>query len=168
VVVLAHLARIGKRELKDKLRAKLRLVRLLYQRGHSREQIRVLLRFLDWILRLPEDLEKRIMSTSHVLEHGKPMPFLSNIERWGIQKGLRRGLRKGRKEGKEEGKQEGLAEGLHEAIAISLEHRFGTPGLELLPQIREIHSAERLRDLLRRLQTARSLTAFRAALEKRC
>jgi flagellar biosynthesis/type III secretory pathway protein FliH len=100
------------------------------------------------------------------------MPFLSNIERWGIQKGLRRGLRKGRKEGREEGKKEGeqkgLAEGLQEAIAISLEHRFGTPGLELLSQIREIQVAERLRELLRRLQTARSLAAFRAALGKRC
>lgn len=33
------------------------------------------------ILRLPEDLEKRIMSTRLTLEHRRTMPFLSNLER---------------------------------------------------------------------------------------
>ena len=167
VVVLAHLARIEKRDTRDKYRAKLRLVRLLFERGHTRKQIRALLRFLDWILRLPETLERRILSTRHTLEHGRPMPFLSNLERWCMQKGLRRGLRRGRKEGKEEGKQEGLAEGLREAIALGLERRFGTAAEEIRPRIEEIRSAARLRALIAKLITAPRLQDFVAALERR-
>jgi flagellar biosynthesis/type III secretory pathway protein FliH len=140
----------------------LRLARLLYKRGYTRQGIQDLLRFLDWILRLPEDLEKRIMEAAETLEHGKRMPFLSNIERWSME----RGHKKGKEEGKAEGKQEGLAEGLHEAIAIGLELRFGTQALELLPRVRKIQAAGRLRTLLRRLKTAKSLMTFRAALER--
>ncbi|NWJ96647.1 MAG: hypothetical protein HXX20_12760 [Chloroflexi bacterium] len=36
---------------------KVRLVELLYQRNYEKKQVRQLLRFIDWIMVLPEDLE---------------------------------------------------------------------------------------------------------------
>lgn len=159
VVALAHLARLGASDGKRRFDAKLGLVRLLYRRGHTLEEIQALLRFLDWILRLPEDLERKIMDVTETLEHGKRMPFLSNIERWSIEKGLEKGLEKGR--------QKGLVEGLQEGIAIGLRARFGAEALEVMPRVRKIQSAPRLRGLLRRLQTSRSLATFRASLGRK-
>ena len=170
VVVLAHLLRIDSPGVKDLYRSKLRLIRLLYQRGYDRKRVRDFLRFLDWILRLPEPLEDRIMKVTLSLEGKNHMPFLSNIERRGLQRGHEKGLEEGKQIGQQIGQQIGeqLGErrGLLEAIALGLELRFGAQALELLPRVREVQEVERLRGLIAELKQTESLEAFREALGK--
>lgn len=163
VVVLAHLSRIEASGVKHLYRSKWRLVRLLYNRGYDQQHVRDFLRFLDWIIRLPENLKDKIDARTLALEGRKNMPFLSNIER--------RSLAKGHSQGLEEGKQIGLSEGEHrglvEAIALGLELRFGPQSLEHLPRVREIGSVERLRELVAVLWKATTLEPFLQAVERR-
>ena len=58
VVVMAHLQTIATRQdAKKRLQSKLALVRMLYERGYSKQDILELFRFIDWVLVLPEELE---------------------------------------------------------------------------------------------------------------
>ncbi|WP_295882092.1 hypothetical protein [uncultured Thiohalocapsa sp.] len=57
-VVLAHLANQATRgDAQARFARKLHLTRRLYERGLPRQTIIDLYRFLDWLMRLPEDLE---------------------------------------------------------------------------------------------------------------
>lgn len=142
IVVLAHLARVDRPTVEGVYRSKWRLVKLLYQRGHGKQQIQDLLRFIDWILRLPKELEARIMSRTEALEQRHNMPYLSNIERRGIEKGLR------------------------EFIGLALDFRFGAHALDVMPKIESIDGAEKLRRLADELKIAPSLEVFLAAVER--
>jgi hypothetical protein len=178
VVVLAHLAALAARKGPTRARrfeAKWRLFKLLYRRGYSRQAVRDLVRFLDWILRLPEELEREIIERARSLEPRKTMPFLSNIERWAIEKGLKQGHEKGykegraegREEGREEGQEEGLRKGLLEAIALGLECRFGKRGLKVLPRVRKIQDLEKLRWVVAEVNKTPRLEDFLEALDRR-
>jgi hypothetical protein len=57
IVVMAHLkSKATKRSPEDRLQWKLSLVRILLESGLSRQDIRQLFRFIDWIMVLPEEL----------------------------------------------------------------------------------------------------------------
>lgn len=115
--------------MKSLYRSKLRLIRLLFERGYKRPKVRDLLRFLDWTLRLPVPLENRIVHKTIALEGKKPMPYRSNLERFNIARGFEEGLQQGQKLGKEQGLCEGERHGLLEAIALGLELCFGAQAL---------------------------------------
>jgi hypothetical protein len=68
-----------------------RLTRFLYARDYTREQILAWFRVLDWMLRLPEDLEKGFMDELTAFEEQQNMPYVTSVERIGIQKGRREG-----------------------------------------------------------------------------
>jgi len=46
----------------DRKTAKLRLVRLMYDRGYSRAEILELFRIIDWMIRLPKALERAFLA----------------------------------------------------------------------------------------------------------
>ena len=71
---------------------KLRLVRLLYERGYSREQVLELFRVLDWILQLPEEMEREFKRDLIAFEEQANMPYITSIERLGRQEGRQEGL----------------------------------------------------------------------------
>jgi len=50
---------------------------------------------LDWILRLPEDLELEFREELIAFEEKEHMPYVTSVERIGIQKGLQQGRREG-------------------------------------------------------------------------
>ena len=101
--VLAQLQALTHRSGSARKFAKLRLIRFLYQRDYTREQILAWFRVLDWMLRLPEDLEKEFMDELTAFEEQQNMPYVTSAERVGIQKGLQQGLEQGRQEGRKEG-----------------------------------------------------------------
>ena len=117
--------------------AKLRLIRFLYQRDYTREQILAWFRVLDWILRLPEDLEKEFMDELTAFEENEHMPYVTSAERVGIQKGL------------EQGRKEGEAAILLRLIAL----KFGSPTEEVRARIQEA-DADTLLDWSARILTA--------------
>jgi predicted transposase YdaD len=87
----------------ERLTSKLGLTRLLYQRKYSRQQIIDLYRFIDSIVRLPEELDQAFRQEVTRYEEEKRMPYVSSIERLGRQDGLKEGLEKGLEKGRQEG-----------------------------------------------------------------
>ena len=109
VVVMAHLASITtKKDDPDRLIWKRRLVRMLYERGYSKEDILNLYRFIDWVISLPEDLEIQFHEEVINLEKEQKMPYITTAERIGLKKGREEGIKEGIEEGMAKGMEKGL------------------------------------------------------------
>src|SRR6266702_1824267 len=96
VVVMPQLqARATQRRPTTRLQAKVQLIRHLYTRGWTRQQILDLFRFLDWVLTLPEALEQQFQVALAQVEAETHMPYITSIERMGIEKGIQQGFQQG-------------------------------------------------------------------------
>lgn len=73
----------------SKYAAKRELIRLAYQRGYERKYIASLLRFIDWLMILPDELEDKLESEVEQFKEDKPMPYVTSWERRGIKQGQR-------------------------------------------------------------------------------
>ncbi len=149
-LVLAHLMTQKTRQEPGARRAwKLRLVKGLYDRGMDADQVRQLFRFIDWMMDLPEELDRQFWHEVHRYEEEKHMPFVTIAERVGREEGL------------QEGKQKGLREGLLVGIEVALKLKLGGDGLRLLPEIRQIADPEKLRAVQLAIETASSADELR-------
>jgi hypothetical protein len=138
VVVLAHLKAMETQHAPAERHAwKIHLVRALYERGRSAEDVRQLFRFIDWIMALPEALDGLFWQEVEEYQEEKHMPFISTPERVGMKKGYLAG------------------------IELGLKLKFGADGLQLMPEIRELHEHELLADVLQAIETAASPDALR-------
>lgn len=70
-------------------------------------------------------------------------------------------LKKGRQEARQEARQEGLRQGILWAIEFGLELKFGSSGLELMPEISQIQDVDVLRAIQEGLRTINSLDELR-------
>lgn len=155
--MLAHLeARATARDARARLRAKLALVKRLFGRAYSKQDVLELFRFLDWVLALPAELAHPFQVGVRRLAKERRMPYISSIERLAME----RGLNKGRAEGRSEGRSEGRADAVLDVLAA----RFERVPRPVRQSVRRIKDDARLSRLLRRAATARSLDAFQAAL----
>ncbi|MDY0164436.1 hypothetical protein [Desulfobotulus sp.] len=69
----------------DELKAwKFHLVRLMYERSYDREGIQELFRYIDWMIRLPVDLERQFLEDVYRMEEEKEMPYITSAERFGM------------------------------------------------------------------------------------
>lgn len=132
IVVMAQLKALKTKKDDTKLIWKIKLMRMLYERGYNREQILKLFRFLDWIIRLPKDLELKFRK--EVEKEDVRMPYVTSIERLA----------------KEEGFLEGKQEGFLEIIFAQIEQKFGTLEPELTQQISTL-STEQLIELAKQM-----------------
>ncbi len=78
---------------------KYKLTKRLYEKGFSKEKIKQLYLFLDWLIHLPPKLEIEYTISVYQLEESKKMRYVSSIERIGIEKGKLQGMSQGRQEG---------------------------------------------------------------------
>ncbi len=133
LVVLAHLdSRKARRSSPEMaFEAKWRLIRRLYSKGYERENVLRVLKFIDWVLRLPKVQEEALCDRVHTLEGKKTMPYVTSFERVAMERGMKAG------------EQKGLRDGLLEAIAVGLKLRFGPPGLELFSALGQVKDARR-------------------------
>lgn len=136
LVVMAHLKAQESRDGVTRKGWKMRLVRLLYQRGYGREDILELFRVLDWLLQLPEDLALEFRRELIAFEEQANMPYITSIERLGRQ----------------EGRQEGQANMLLSLLAV----KFGPLGEAERQRVLDA-DAETLLQWSTRLLTARTL-----------
>jgi predicted transposase/invertase (TIGR01784 family) len=86
---------INKDETESRFDAKKELIRECYKRGYGREQIRTLLKFIDWIIRLPDGLEEKICEEIIHIEEEHKMSYIPTWERKAEQKGREAGLKEG-------------------------------------------------------------------------
>jgi predicted transposase/invertase (TIGR01784 family) len=77
---------------------KFRLMRQLYEAGYERQDILNLYRFIDWLMRLPTDLEYQFKEQLDQYEQERQMPYITSIEKMGIEKGREEGREEERKE----------------------------------------------------------------------
>jgi len=101
----------------ERYQAKRLLVRLLYQRKWDKQRVIDLFGVIDWMMRLPEELEQQLWQEIEILEENEKMQYVTSVERMGIAKG--------RQEGRQEGLQEGLLKGEAKMLGLMLGHRFG-------------------------------------------
>jgi hypothetical protein len=118
-VVLAHLKTQETRADPNGRRTwKFRLIRTLYDRGLDGERVRLLFKFIDWLMHLPEQLEKELRVDLAAFEKERMMPYVSSIGRIAREEG--------KAEGKIEGRAEGKAEAKVEILLRLLTKRFKT------------------------------------------
>ncbi len=127
VVTMAHLRVIStKKDIGTRLDWKLHLTKLLYERGYDKLTVLKLFKFLDWLVWLPKELQRHYKEELIRYEEEKRMPYITTIERMGIEQG--------RTEGRVEGRVEGGA-----SIAIRLlQHLFGPLTVETQEHIRAL------------------------------
>ena len=92
IVTMAHLkTKSTRKDLQSRKEWKLRLTRMLYEKGYERQDIIKLYRFLDWILELPKDLKQAFHEELAQYEQERPMQYVTDIERMGEARGEARG-----------------------------------------------------------------------------
>lgn len=143
--VSAHLQTMATRQVPlERYAAKLRLAKMLYQRGYGRQDILELLRFIDWVMMLPEDLAQQFRQELTQFEEERKMQYVTSMERLAS----------------EEGKQEGKQEGIRESIVDTLTVRFGEVSDEIVTGLDQVEDVDTLRSLRRQAMTVDSLDAF--------
>jgi flagellar biosynthesis/type III secretory pathway protein FliH len=157
VVVQAHLLALATRKDADeRLRSKFHLVKRLYAEGYSRQQVVDVFRFIDWLMDLPEAHERLFWDELAKYEEGKKMPYVTSVERIGIEKGMQQGL--------QQGMQQGIVQGLLEGIELAVEVKFGGQGLTLMPLIQRIEAPEKLKAVKAAVRTAKDLSQLKALI----
>jgi hypothetical protein len=148
-VVLAQLKVLETRgDPGERWRWKVRLVKGLYDRGLTAQQVRELFRLLDWMVQLPQELEQRFREVIDRFEEERRMPYVTSIERLAREQGLEEGGRKA----------------WVEAITQVLETRFGAAGKRLAPKVRALTELDKLQALNRVALTAETLDEVKAQL----
>ncbi len=148
-VVMAHLnAQATRSNPQERFASKLYLTRRLYQQGYQREDIINLFKFIDWVLNLPVELERELWREIQQLEAQNRMPYISSIERIGIQQGI-------------EQSQQQMRQILLESLELLLELKFGNEGLAILPEISPLQDVEQLRAIQAELKTATTVEELR-------
>ena len=149
VVVMAHLqAQATRRDPTGRLQWKLRVVKGLYERGYQREEIVEVFRLIDWLLVLPEELEQGFKDALIQYEEETQMPYITSIERLGIQQGI----------------QQGILQNAREDILDILETRFADVPQSIVEEINRIDDSTILKMLLKRAIAMSSVEEFEKAL----
>ncbi len=114
----------------------------LYHVGMPRETIRVLYKFIDWIMRLPEGLEQELFGEMEKAKEVNKMSYITTAERIGMARGVA----------------QGVAQGIAQSIAVVLEIKFGEAGENLTQRVQQAQRAEMLQKFLEGLKQAPSLS----------
>ncbi|MGH9753860.1 MAG: hypothetical protein ACREA2_13855 [Blastocatellia bacterium] len=145
IVTLAHLKAIETRRSPNaRMKAKLELIRLLRERKEMRRDVIDLLRFIDWELILPQNMELELRETLEKEDKEMGKPYVSSWERMAMKQGHIMGT----------------VETLRANITEILEIRFGSLPAEIAKILAGIIDAEILQELHRQAVKCESLDAF--------
>ena len=75
----------------DRQHWKIRLMRSLYERGKSSDEIRQMFRVVDWMMDLPPALELQFKAVLEQIEVEKKMPYVTSVERLAKEEGREEG-----------------------------------------------------------------------------
>lgn len=151
-VVMAHLkTQATHHDVEQRRFWKFYLIRHLYEQGYRRQAILNLFHFIDWIMRLPADLEQELWHDLQQLEIEKKMQYITNIERFAAERGREEGLQAGRQE-----------EALRLLLRV-LKHRFGEIPETVQAQLQAL-TIEQVEAVVDAALTSNSLAEFTAKL----
>ena len=125
-------------------------------------------KFIDWVIRLNDAEEIRFWDEIKTLEEVNKMPYITSVERIGMEKGMQQGVEKGMQQGMEKGMQQGMEKGLQQGmqqmVLDALDERFGELPDTVSDAIRQIQDQDQLRLLHRLVMRSESLAEFQASL----
>jgi predicted transposase YdaD len=99
-VVMTHLKVIEtKRNIGQRKVWKFALTRRLYEKGYQRQEILDLYRFIDWVMILPEAVEREFWQALQAFEEERKVTYVTNAERFGFERGIERGIEQGIEQG---------------------------------------------------------------------
>lgn len=143
--------------------AKVAIIRLMYERGYSKQQILELFNVIDWMIQLPSSLNEDFLNTIYAIEEDKNMPYINTAERVGLEKGRHEGeligIQKGEQIGIKKGEQIGILRNQRETALTLLELKFGALPDWATEMIRQA-DATKLDAWTRGVLTAESLEAL--------
>ncbi|MEW6496664.1 MAG: transposase [Cyanobacteriota bacterium] len=152
VIILAHLTtQQTSKDPQSRYQGKLRIAKSLYQRGYSRQDILELMRLIEWMMTLPETLERDFQQELIRFEEKNQMPYILSFER--------RALR-ARDEGIQLGIETGILQKGREAVLEVLRIRFEEVPSSLEEAINQIEDDSVLKTLLRQAITIGSVEEF--------
>ncbi|MBE9233147.1 hypothetical protein IQ231_16060 [Cuspidothrix issatschenkoi LEGE 03284] len=134
----------------------LSLVRMLLESGLSRQDIRQLFRFIDWIMVLPEELAISFKTEIKSYEEARKMRYVTSIERLAKQEGIEEGL--------QEGRQLGVIQSSQDSVIEVLETRFGQVPITIIDAVNNINDSSVLKTLHKRAISIPSLAGFEQLL----
>lgn len=144
--VLAHLWTLAtQQDPEQRLLDKKAISLEMLGRGFSEREAGYLLKFIDAIMTLPEDLEETFLSRVHEYQEEKNMPIAAPIEKFYMEKLL------------EEGREEGIVSEAQTSIIDILNDRFENLPDSLAETIQGIKNLSVLRNLRRQAIKAISL-----------
>jgi hypothetical protein len=150
LVVLAAKRNLQSREDEDKrFSFKRELVRLMLEKGYSREEILHVFRFLDGVLALTNLEQENIIYDEFMSKEVDKVPYITNFERLAIQKG----------------EQSGMLREARELLMDALEVKFGEVSEDISAKVEKIQKREVLRQLHRQAILAPSLEEFKKSLQ---
>jgi len=155
LVVLAHLRALKVRGNPQLMFAeKVRLIRMLAQRGYNPDDVANLYRVVDYLMALPKELEEQVEEIVREVARERRLTKLTNLERFALERGARQGL------------QEGLQQGTRRTILSVLRARFGKVPRRVQRGLQQVQSLEQLELLSTVAVKAADITAFEQALQE--
>jgi len=140
-IIAAHLeTQKTRRNPQQRYQTKLNLIKGLYRRGLSRQDILELFRLIDWMMVLPERQQTNFRDEIQRFEEENRMPYVTSIERFGIARGRR------------------------EDIIEVLEVRFEAVPETIVEAVNQINDTALLKSLHRQAITIATLEEFQTLL----
>jgi hypothetical protein len=133
---------------------KVRLIRMLAQRGYNPDDVANLYRVVDYLMALPKELEEQVEEIVREVARERRLTKLTNLERFALERGARQGL------------QEGLQQGVRRTILSVLRARFGKVPRRVQRGLQQVQSLEQLELLSTVAVKAADITAFEQALQE--
>lgn len=151
IVVKAYLKTLETEgNVQDRYTWKKRFLLELYQHGMKRETILAIYKFIDWIMKLPDELETALYEeTKAMIEETTAMPYITTAERIGQKKGVEQGIAQGI---------EKSLPTVHQALATIIKIKFGEAGRNLSERVHQVRSLDALQQLMAQLEDAQSLS----------
>ena len=128
----------------------------LNNEGYSPSEIRQLIRLIDWLMPLPDDLKIQFRNQLQQRLPDKTMPHITLFEELALKEGLEKGLQKGL--------EKGILQTGREAILDVLDTRFGEVPDAVREQVNALCSEPTLKELHRRAILIPSLAEFSVGL----
>ena len=141
VVALAQLAAHQKATDPERKLRKREIIALLSRYRYAREDALKLLRFIDWLIRLPRVLEQALREELNKLEETNAMSYVTSWEEFAREEGLHEGLHEGEKRGEAK------------ALLRLIQAKFGPPTPEITTRVQGAETAQ-LEVWLTRILTA--------------
>lgn len=143
VAIMAHLSTLetlGKPN--QRFQSKLTLVRGLYERGYTRNEILELFRLIQWMMVLPKTLEISFKQEFKRIQEEGRVPYITDIEL------------------------DGMIINARESVVTALEARFGVVPAEIAGRLEEIDNIDVLKQLLRQSVVIGSVEEFQFRLNE--